>query len=510
MPPQQKIVDLKALARLLTKERKEGKKVALCHGVFDLLHPGHIKHLQAAKKFADYLVVTVTADDFVRKGPDRPFFNQNLRSEVLASLECVDFVAIVKSNTAIESIKQIKPNFYVKGPDYKNRKTRKEIPTRLQDEEAAVEAMGGRLVYTDDVLFSSSRLLNEYFENYPQKTKKFLQEYKQKTTSEEIIDKLINLRNIKILVIGDAIIDQYQYCLPMGKSSKEPIIVHKFISEESFIGGAIATANHVAALSGSVHLLTVLGKRNSFDRFIMKHLKPEIKCTFYYWEDSSTIIKRRFVDFATKQKLFQISMIKDQVIPLNLENKIVNFLRKNIHDYDIVVVNDFGHGLMTRRIIRTICSRAKFLAINVQANSANYGFNVITKYPRADFVCIDEQELRLATHDKYSPVELLIKEIYKRMKCTDMVVTRGPDGASCYTSERKMVEVPSFTQKIVDRMGAGDTLFAVTTPCVFRGMDRESAVFIGNVAGAYQVQSIGNRTSLTLEDLSKFITRLLK
>jgi len=173
-------------------------------------------------------------------------------------------------------------------------------------------------------------------------------------------------------------------------------------------------------------------------------------------------------------------------------------------------VNDFGHGMLTQKLIKLICSKANFLAINVQANSSNYGFNTITKYPKADFVCIDEQEIRLALHDKYNSLQPLIHTVYKKMKCKMIIVTRGSEGTISYSKNHGFIESPALTQKVVDRVGAGDSLFAITAPCVYSGMNDDLTSFIGNVAGALQVQTIGNKKSIELIHLTKFITRLLK
>ena len=103
-----KIYTLEDLAKIVSKLKNKSRSVVLCHGVFDLLHIGHIKHLKKAKALGDKLVVTITADRFVNKGPGKPLFNQRLRAEAIASLEMVDFVAINESPTAINLIKIIK------------------------------------------------------------------------------------------------------------------------------------------------------------------------------------------------------------------------------------------------------------------------------------------------------------------------------------------------------------------------------------------------------------------
>ena len=225
----QKIKTLKQLAKITGKLKQTGKKIVHCHGVFDLLHPGHIYHFRSAKKYGEILVITITADKFVKKGPGRPAFNEDLRAEVLAALEIVDYVAMVNSDSAISAIDKIKPNYYVKGPDYKNRKINPNLPRKLGSEQSAVEKYGGKLIFSDDeIIFSSSHLLNEHFDAYPESTKKYLQSLRKTYTSDQIIDQLLMLKDKKILVIGDTIIDEYQYTRPLGKSSKEPVLVHIF------------------------------------------------------------------------------------------------------------------------------------------------------------------------------------------------------------------------------------------------------------------------------------------
>src|SRR5882762_3471869 len=110
-----KIKRVDELATTIAALHTDGKKVVHCHGVFDLLHIGHIKHLEAARKLGDLLVVTLTPDRHVNKGPHRPAFPERLRAEALASLACVDYVAINQWPTAVETIELLKPSLFVKG-----------------------------------------------------------------------------------------------------------------------------------------------------------------------------------------------------------------------------------------------------------------------------------------------------------------------------------------------------------------------------------------------------------
>ena len=174
------------------------------------------------------------------------------------------------------------------------------------------------------------------------------------------------------------------------------------------------------------------------------------------------------------------------------------------------MVNDFGHGLLTEEIISRICSLSKYLALNVQTNSANIGFNLVTKYPHANCVCIDEGELRFATHDKYGDLQTHIRQIYQELHCNHMIATRGPEGSLCYSESDGFCVTPAFAYHVVDAIGAGDAFFAYVAPCFAAGLNQEVVSFIGNAVGSLAVQIVCNRESVTLIDLVKFITRLLK
>lgn len=336
----------------------------------------------------------------------------------------------------------------------------------------------------------------------------FLSSFARKRSSQSIIDELENLKTLNVLVIGDAIIDQYLYTSPMGKESKEPLVVHRHEGEELFAGGTLATANHTSALSDHVTLVTLLGKSPSYASFIRSHLKKTIRPKFFS-RDGSSVVKRRFIDRYTNQKLFQVSEIWNDMITPSLEKTVASYLSREAPKYDAVFVNDFGHGFLTPKLIHLIVRKAKLLCLNVQANSANYGFNIVTKYPKADFVTTDIHEIRLATHDRYGDILALAKKIARHMRTKTLVVTRGPYGSTGYTREKGFTDVPAFTDTIVDRVGAGDALFSIISPCLARGMDLVTALFVGNVAAAIKIQTVGNKSPVTFDDLSRFITKLL-
>jgi rfaE bifunctional protein nucleotidyltransferase chain/domain len=155
-----KILELDVLAEKLADLKSRGKKIVHCHGCFDMMHPGHIKYFQASKEMGDVLVVTVTPDQFVDKGPDRPVFNQNLRAESIAALESVDYVAVNRWQTAEETLRLLLPNYYVKGQEFEKLQDK---TGKIQKEVEVVREIKAEMRFTHEIVFSSSKLNREHF-----------------------------------------------------------------------------------------------------------------------------------------------------------------------------------------------------------------------------------------------------------------------------------------------------------------------------------------------------------
>lgn len=507
-PAGQKIESLERLQKTLESDRKRGKKIVLCHGVFDLLHPGHILHLQAAKKLGDVLVVSVTPDHLVTKGPGRPAFPQRLRLETLAAIECVDHVVLNQWPTAVETILRLKPHVYAKGSDYADSSL--DITGKINDEAAAIRKIGGSVAFTHEESFSSSNLINRFFSSYPPKTEEFLQNFRQRHTPEKIISLLKSLSDLKVLVVGESIVDQYCYTEPLGKSPKETMVATKFISEEHFAGGALATANHLAGFCKEVTLVTLLGESERQTEFIRSKLLPNVTLKSITTPDRPTIVKRRYLDPTFLRKMFEVQYMDDRPMEAPYEKKIADAVSSLLKKHDFTVVADYGHGMLTEKLRTWLCGSRTFLAVNAQTNSANMGFNPITKYARADFACIDDPELRLAARERHGEVKTLMASMQKTLKAPCFAVSRGPFGFLVSSKRDGLHETPALSNKIVDRTGAGDALFALTSPCVFKGYPSDVVGFIGNCAGALAVEIVCNREPVDPVILYKFITGILK
>jgi len=503
-----KILTLDELSAKAEEYRDSGKKVVLCHGIFDLIHAGHIRYLKSARDEGDVLFVTLTADEFINKGPGRPVFPQELRAENLGYLSLVDFVAVNNAATAVNVLSEIKPHAYVKGPDYK--KMEDDITGGIYAEKKTVEAHGGKIVFTDDITFSSTSLLNEYFGVFPPETKDYLKSFRQEHSHEEIISKLQGLKNLNVLVIGDAILDEYHYVDTLGQSSKGANLSVKFNSKEQFAGGSLAVANHIAGFVNNVTVIAGLGKQDSHEEFIRSKLHKNVTLKSFYFKDAPTVVKRRYVD-GDLLKLFEVYFYNDHPSSEHIDPEVCSWLDKNAAEFGVVIVPDFGNGFISTKMIQKLCDKARFLAINTQVNSGNRGYHSINRYPRADFVSLNGPEIRIATHDRHDSYENLAKTLLEKTGAKHFAVTLGSEGALLLDQSPEAThKTPILSTKVLDRIGAGDAFLSLAGLCLGGGIASDIALFVGSAAAALDVQVVCNRESITPVNLYKYINTLLK
>ncbi len=442
---------------------RAGMRIVQCHGCFDLLHLGHIRHFQAAKAAGDRLVVTVTSDRFVNKGAGRPAFSENQRMEAVRSLSCVDDVRLSDAPTAADLIREIKPAVFAKGPDYSE-------TTLDAGERAALAEVGATVLITDTEKWSSTALLRE--------ANPYLAGIRAKYSAADVRAWLEKARALKVLVIGDAIRDEYHYCDTLGKSGKDPMLAAQFVKAEAFEGGLQAVGRHVDAVSSDVIRLC-----------------------------GPTTVKRRFIERYPFQKLFEIYEMDER--SANDETpRLLETLPDVLAYVDLAIAADYGHGLLTPPVIDLLCDKAKFLAVNTQANAGNHGFNTISKYRRADFISLSERELRLDARDQQASAGMLAAMASVKHGAA-VLVTRGEKGCLAHDGAGACVEAPALTTHTVDRTGAGDAVFAVTACCAAVGMPLDLLTFMASVVGTQAVGIVGNARYIERETLLADVDRWL-
>ena len=503
-----KIKTLPELAATLAGLRGQKRRIVHCHGVFDLLHVGHLRYFQEAKAMGDVLVVTLTTDRYVNKGPHRPAFTEQLRAEVLAGLECIDFVAINPTPSAIEAIQLLRPDVYVKGPDYKD--ASKDVTGKILEEEEAVRAVGGRLAITSGDTFSSTSLINQHMSVLSPDVQTYLADFARKHSAESVLDYVQKARGLKVLLIGEPIIDEYMYCEAIGKSSKEPTMVVKRLSSEQFAGGILAAANHVSGFCDEVAVLTQLGTENSHESFIEDKLRANIRRIFLHRKNSPTIVKRRLVENYFFLKLMEIYEINDAPLAPEEDEAVCQALMAHVPNYDLVIVIDFGHSMLSDRARKIIREHAKFLAVNAQCNAGNLGHHALSKYMGVDYMTATEHEVRIESRDRHAAIRPLVREVYEKLKCGRLIVTRGKNGCLCCDPADGFSEIPAVAGKVVDRIGAGDAFLSVSALFAAQRAPIDIVGFAGNAAGALAVATVANRDPIDRVAFCKQIESLLK
>ena len=497
-----KLVSINRLNQMINKFHK---KVVLCHGVFDLLHTGHIDHFEEAKKIskAEILIVSITDDNFVNKGINRPINKINDRVKILSSISVIDYIVVNKAITAIELLKNLKPNYYCKGPDYKNFK--KDITDNILLEKRTVQKYGGKIIFTNSPTKSSSNLINSHFKNLNKFQEDFIKNLK-KDSSVKIKNIFTKFKKLKILIVGEIIIDEYIFCEALGKSGKESVLTFRNLKKEKYLGGSLAVANHLSSFVSKIDVVSYNGKSiNSFK----KRLPKNVNLRSFKKDKTNTVVKTRYIDHIDNRKFMGIYDINDTILNQKEENLLLSKL-KDIKKFDIVIVCDYGHGLVTEKISKYISKNSKFLCVNAQVNSSNLSYHSIRKYKNTDCVVVNGLELRHEKRDRYTDIEKLAKEMRKEIKSKNIAVTQGKNGAFIVNNKGEITNCPAFATKIIDKVGSGDALLATLSIFLQQKNNEKLSLFASSLAAAQSVESIGNSLRLDYLKLLKSITYMLK
>ena len=504
-----KIIDLKNINNF--RKKNKNKKIVLCHGVFDILHYGHLQHFKSAKKFGDILVVSITKSKFINKGPGRPVFSDFQRLDYLQSLQIVDYVCLSEEASSIDVIKTIRPTFYVKGQDYK--KNADDKTKKIILEKNILKKYGGAIKYTNEITFSSSKLINNGNFLLNDEQKKFIEKIKKKHSYQSIEYNLKKLNLINVIVIGEVIIDKYTYGDVIGKSGKEPHLVFSKSFSENYIGGSGAVARHLASFVRKVNLFSPFGfEKNYINLFKRLEYKNIFLNFFKPFANFQTISKERFIDSISKYKMFGSYILtrldkSEKIYQTFLKEKMQKIIKKN----DLILVCDYGHNFINSSILNQISNSKKFVSMNTQKNSYNNNDHNIQKFSKLNCIIINEGELRSEMKDNTSTIKKLIKFYSINKKITNIIITRGASGAILYNYKKNsFYECPAFAVKSIDKVGAGDAFLAMASLALAQNYDPELSLFLGSLASASSVETIGNKNSINYDYINRSVEFLLK
>jgi rfaE bifunctional protein kinase chain/domain/rfaE bifunctional protein nucleotidyltransferase chain/domain len=479
--------------------RPREKKVIMCHGTFDLVHPGHIRHLIYAKSKADILVTSLTTDQHISKADHRPFVPEALRAMNLAALEIVDYVVIDQNATPIENIGIIQPDYFAKGYEY----NKDGLHPKTREEVAALEAYGGEVIFTPgDIVYSSSRIIESEPPDLAIDKLHTLMEA-ESLSFDGLRATLESFKGVRAHVIGDTIVDSYTYCTLIGGNTKTPTLSLKYERQVDFVGGAGIVAKHLKMAGAEVRFTTVLGDDPLKD-YVLKDLRD-------YGVDCDAIIDRTRP--TTQKNLFTAGgyrMLKvDKVDNRPVSDRTLEQFKQSIAGTrsDVVVFSDFRHGIFNGRTIPALSGAVPKGPIRVADSQVASRWGNILEFQGFDLITPNEREARFSMGDQDSTIRPLALELYKKANCRYLILKMGERGIITYRAPdpnvRSFLTVDSLTDSVVDAVGAGDALLAYACLSLVRSRCPVTASILGSVAAAIACERDGNEPIAPDEVLKK-------
>jgi len=469
------------------------KSVVMCHGTFDLVHPGHLRHLTYAKEKGDILIASVTSDAHCQKANHRPYVPEDLRALNLAAIEVIDYVMIDRNATPLESISIIKPDLYAKGFEYGT----DGVHPKTKEEIEVLEQYGGEILFTPgDVIYSSSVII----ESSPPKIgleKLLVLMDNEGIKFSDLRNTLDQFKGARVHVIGDTIVDSYTYCSMIGGQTKTPTLSVKYEEKKDYAGGAAIVAKHLRRAGAEVWFSSVLGQ-DSLKEFVEEDLVGEgIHCDFVIDKTRPTTNKNLII--SKSHRLLKIDTLDNRQISDKIAVALATSLRNT--PADIVVFSDFRHGIFNRQTIPRLLEEIPPGVVKVADSQVASRWGNILEFQGFDLITPNEREARFALGDQDSVVRPLAHQLYQKAACKLLIVKLAEKGLIAYRADSGFSEafftIDSFVDRLIDAVGSGDALLAYATLAYWSAKSQFSkasvlASILGSFAAAAACEKDGN------------------
>jgi rfaE bifunctional protein kinase chain/domain/rfaE bifunctional protein nucleotidyltransferase chain/domain len=483
-----KLKTAQELAQILGAPPRE-QRVIMCHGVFDVVHPGHVRHLLYAKSKADILVASITADRHISKGANRPHVPQDLRAVNLAAFEMVDYVVIDTFETPLENIKIIRPDFFAKGFEY----NAGSLHPKTAEEAAVVEAYGGQIIFTPgDIVYSSTALINLAPPAIKMEKLQIVME-RYGITFDMLRHTLKAAAGQRVHVVGDTIVDSYTRCAMIGGQAKTPTMSVLFEEKVDYVGGAAIVAKHLKAAGANVIFSTVLGD-DDYRKFVVDDLqRNDIDVRAVIDESRPTVNKNAIV--VGGYRLLKVDTLDNRSISDQILDKITAGIAATAAD--AIVFSDFRHGLFNRRTIPPLIDSIPRGVYRVADSQVASRWGNITEFAGFDLITPNEREARFALADQDSGIRPLASRLYDAANTKFLILKLGDRGVlACLSANHENVDsffvIDSFVENLVDAVGAGDALLAYATLAMLAARSEAQATILGTIAAACECEEDGN------------------
>jgi cytidyltransferase-like protein len=465
------------------------KRVIMCHGVFDVVHPGHVRHLLYAKSKADLLVASITADKHITKGVHRPHVTQDLRALNLAAFEMVDYVVIDRNDRPLANIETIQPDYFAKGFEY----NATGLAPKTAEEATIVAAYGGEMIFTPgDIVYSSSALINLARPSVKLETLQILMERNQ-ITFDVLRDVLGRIPGQRVHVVGDTIVDSYTHCTMIGGQTKTPTMSVLYERRVDYVGGAGIVAKHLIAAGAKVTFSTVLGddELKTFAIEDMRAVGIDVRAVI----DASRPTVNKNAIVVGGYRLLKVDTLDNRSISDNILASIAEAVSST--PADAVVYSDFRHGLFNRRTIPELIKAIPPNVYRVADSQVASRWGNITEFTDFDMITPNEREARFALADQDSGIRPLASGLYDAARCKLLILKLGERGVlACRDSDHESLDsffvIDSFVHHLVDAVGAGDALLAYSTLAMLISRNDAISTMLGAFAAACECEHDGN------------------
>ena len=499
-----KIVSINNFLKIIKKKKQ--KSVVMCHGVFDVVHPGHVRHLVYAKSKADILLVSITSDKHINKGIYRPHVPEMIRALNIAAFEMVDYVLIDDHATPLENIKKIKPDFFAKGFEYNAKQKQKIESIKEMD---VIKSIGGKMIFTPgDVVYSSSSFLNLTRPDI--KFEKLLEVMKSNKISFENLKNIAkNFHKIKIHVVGDTIVDEFLNTILIGGQIKTPTLSLLEGRLDQYAGGAAVVAANIAAAGAKVQLTTMLGNDQNKNFVVNKLKELNVKLNFFKETDRPTTTKKVIIN--KNHRIVKIDKLDNTPINENTIRKISSKI-KNIKS-DAIIFSDFRHGIFNKSNIEIFTKFISKKCLKIADSQVATRWGNITEFKNFDLITPNEKEARFSVGDQDSTVDRLTQLLHEKSNYKNIILKLGEKGVYSVKkdtpTEHKGYSLDSFSDIEVDPVGAGDALLAYATLTFLSTNSLLVSSIIGTFAAAIACENNGNNP-IKLDQLLKKISDVQK
>lgn len=510
-----KILSLDSLMAARESARSAGRKLVQCHGCFDIVHPGHIRHLRQAKSLGHVLLVTLTGDDAINKGTGRPLIPEELRAESLAALDFVDWVYIESRPTALELLSEVQPDVYVKGREYEFN----EDP-RFKSERAAVEKHGGRVVFSSgDVVFSSTALIaamEQSVDPFHHRLTSLVQD--ERLAGPTLHGLIASMRGRRVVVAGETILDTYIFCDRPDVAGESPILTLRPLQRKGYDAGAAILARHAAALGAKPVLVTVLPDTQEAHDFEQRMAAEGVEVRAV--RNTARIPeKQRYL--VGQQKVMKVDLIEPYALDAQQQDQFIALAREASAEnggVDVGIITDFGLGLYSPLLVAKLCDamrpRTRVLVGDVSGRRSS-----LRAFRRMDLLSPSESELRDAMQVHGDGLPAVVWRMLEETWSNASLVTLGADGliafdrlaqqesSAQWTTRLRAEHIPALCPVAVDPLGCGDSLLTVAALGLASGGSMLASAFLGACAAATQVQRLGN-IPISATDLRHQIVRV--